>query len=255
MTALDEHAALQDAMGAAVLIINDEMEQAEIELSKGTSPFHKLGRATAVFLRAALGFEKEVIEQASSRIAEAEESAWEFQRRAIRDHATSHQSKIYPMGAEYALCHAEAQLMSAVVAVLNESLTESLRGFYKLRKAFTTLNEIHEAEKAWLRKNALDQGNSQQSSAAASMTTVSNEASTDQSAISLNDSGMLTPDSSDDELEFEDALDKPAEEVRRRIFRTVALVDPLAYSVFASPRFLRRTDAGIIDSNTDVLRL
>ena len=147
MTALDEHQALHEAMAAAALIVNDDVEQAEIELSKGTSPFHKLGRATALFLRATLGFEKEVMEQASARLAEAEESASEYQRRAIRDHSTSHQSKIYPAGAEYALCHAEAQLMSAVVAVLNESLTESLRGFYKLRKAFGTLYEIHEAEK------------------------------------------------------------------------------------------------------------
>jgi hypothetical protein len=65
----------------------------------------------------------------------------------IIDPSTAHQSAIYPIGSEYALCHAESQLMGAVVAVLNESLTESLRGFYKLRKAFGTLYEISEAER------------------------------------------------------------------------------------------------------------
>lgn len=177
-----------------------EVEQAETELSKGTSPFHKLARATALFLRATLGFEKEVMEQASAWIAEAEESALEYQRRALRNPSSAHQSKIYPPGAEYALCHAEAQLMSAVVAVLNESLTESLRGFYKLRKAFNTLHEIDEAEKAYLRKR---------DKSASELFPSSITSSTSEH------SGVLTPTSDsereDEDLEFVDAEEKVAD--------------------------------------------
>jgi tetratricopeptide (TPR) repeat protein len=141
-----------------------DVERAEKELSAGTSPFHKLGLAVTLFLRATLGFEKEIMEQALNKLAEAEEAATEHHRRAVRDPSTAHASAMYPTGAEYALCQAESQLMSAVVAVLNESLTESLRGFYRLRKAFYTLQELSQAEKKYLDGRGKEFASSQGSS-------------------------------------------------------------------------------------------
>lgn len=192
---------MQDALKSAALIMNDENERAENELAKGTSPFHKLGRATTFFLRATLGFEKEMMEQTSAVLAEAEESASEHHRRATRDPAAAYQSKIYPVGSEYALCQAETQLMSAVIGVLNESLTESLRGFYKLRRAFAALHTIVEAENRYLDKHF-----SSSKTSLASSTAEKSSGPYGSEYTSATSSGVLTPmNEPDEDMDFKDA--------------------------------------------------
>lgn len=149
LSALDEAQALEDAMHAAAHMMNDDMDLAEEELAKGSSAFHKLGIGVASFMRATLGFEKDIMKQASERLSEAELTASEQLRKAQR-HRQTDGSRIYSPGTEYALCVAEVQIMGAVVGVLTESLTEAIKGFYRLRKAYNALYGILEEEKKYL---------------------------------------------------------------------------------------------------------
>ncbi|WYZ35307.1 hypothetical protein EsH8_I_001583 [Colletotrichum jinshuiense] len=146
-----EMADIEDAMVSAAFIMNDDIDGAEERLRKGDSAFHQLGMSMTTFLRSVLGFEKEVMNEASKRLADTEAKAWADYKKAEREgNATS--SRIYSPGTEFLLIHAESQLMAAVVAVLHESLTEALKGFYKLRKAFVTLDGIMMQEAKALEK-------------------------------------------------------------------------------------------------------
>ncbi|KAJ5158848.1 Outer membrane protein IML2 mitochondrial/Tetratricopeptide repeat protein 39 [Penicillium coprophilum] len=143
---------LHEAMTAATLILNDDVDGAETGLSTGTSSFHNLGKGVVAFVRATLGFEQEIMRQASERLYEAETSAANDQSRCQQNAQAPNafHSDIYAPGTEYALCQAIAQLMSAVVGVLNESLTESIKAFYRLRKAYIALDAIMKMEEKFM---------------------------------------------------------------------------------------------------------
>ncbi|KAL4868371.1 hypothetical protein BDV12DRAFT_169898 [Aspergillus spectabilis] len=143
---------LEDAIAAAELILNDDVDGAEAGLSGRNSSFHLLGRAVVMFIRATLGFEQDIMRQAAKRLNEAENKAYSDQQRAksSAQSQTTYHSEIYAPGSEFVLCQAMAQLMSAVVGVLNESLTESIKGFYKLRKAYFALDAVLKSEEKFM---------------------------------------------------------------------------------------------------------
>lgn len=145
LDSLAEAQNLETALRAVELIMDDDIAGAEKGLADGNSSFHKLAKGTLGFFRATLGFEQDVMKEASDTLSEAESSASTSYYKAQHDQKAFN-SNIYDRGSEFALCQAEAQIMSAVVGVLNESLTESLRGFYKLRKAYITLDGIIQME-------------------------------------------------------------------------------------------------------------
>lgn len=152
VSTLDESEYLEDALTAAALIMNDDVEGAELALKKHHSSFHQLGLGVTVFLQALLGFEQEIMKQASERLGQAETTAWTDMKKAQKASDGFH-STIYPAGSEYALCYAQSMLMSAVVAVLNENLTEGIKGFYKLRKAYVIMDGLMDVENHFVRRN------------------------------------------------------------------------------------------------------
>ncbi|EEP78570.1 conserved hypothetical protein [Uncinocarpus reesii 1704] len=143
---------LSEVQEPATLIMNDDLDGAEHGLNEGDSSFHKLGKGIIAFIRATLGLEQDIMREAAAQLAEADASASNDQRKSQHKAHTlnAYQSPIYSPGTEYLLCQIMAQLMAALVGVLNENLMESIKAFYKLRKAYIALDGIMHMEKDYL---------------------------------------------------------------------------------------------------------
>ncbi|KAG9240553.1 outer membrane protein-like protein iml2 [Calycina marina] len=153
MIAAEEDVHLQSVETALLKLLNDDIAAANAILQKSNSSYHHLGRGISSFISAILGAEKELLKDAAAALHLAETKTWEDMKAAQKD-TTAYQSKIYAPGTEYHLCYAISQLTSAITAVMSGSVTEAIKGFYKLRKAYLTLNGILEAEKMYLRRMA-----------------------------------------------------------------------------------------------------
>lgn len=155
LTPQEEERQLQHGMNAVMWIMSDDVDKADAVLREESSSFHMLGRGVTTFMRAVMGFEQDIMRDAADRLLAAENKSWEEMKRAQKHpeiYTGNGSPRLYSPGAEYALCYAESQLMSAVVAVLNESLTDAIKGFYKLRKAYVTLDGILAEEDAFMKK-------------------------------------------------------------------------------------------------------
>lgn len=177
---------IDDAMKSAALLMNDDIEGALERLQSGDSSFHLLGVAVSTFLRSVLGFEKSVMAETAEKLFECEAKATADHRKAQKHGKARAGSKLYPPGTEYELVKAETQLMSAVVGVLHESLIEAMRSFYRMRKAFITLDMIIQAE-----EKAMAEGYGEK--AASSSSKLSEVEVAEETKTEAGDSNLLQP--------------------------------------------------------------
>jgi hypothetical protein len=161
----DKH--LRHVETALLQLLNDDIDEANRILKEHESSYHYLGRGISSFLSSMLGGEKEMVKEALSKLLASENKNWEDMKKAQKDD-TAYRSKIYPAGTEYLLCYVGkfsyllialapeltllvSQLTSAICGVMSGSVTEAIKGFYKLRKAFQTLDGILQVESEYLK--------------------------------------------------------------------------------------------------------
>lgn len=151
MTAEEEVKHLTSVEAALLKLLNDDIAAADRILKEEDSSYHQLGRGMSAFIASMLASEKTLLKEAANTLAAAEAKTWDDMKTAQKEPA-AFKSQIYPPGTEYLLSYAVAQLTGAICAVLTGSVTEAVKGFYKLRKAFLTLDGIMDIESKYLRE-------------------------------------------------------------------------------------------------------
>ncbi|KAH3662312.1 hypothetical protein OGAPHI_005563 [Ogataea philodendri] len=107
------------------------------------SPVTQLAFGVIQFIEATLGFEAQTMKKANDALVQAESMSWKEKTFAEKNKIQT--SAIYPPGTEWAVTYAEANLLSALLMLLSESVVESAKALLKLRRAYHTLDEVSKA--------------------------------------------------------------------------------------------------------------
>ncbi|KAH3679302.1 hypothetical protein WICMUC_001126 [Wickerhamomyces mucosus] len=134
---------LDDRTNEGLYLIEDDPDSAIKTLAKGVIKF----------LEATLGFESDVMKKAGEVLTKAE--ALSTRERSKSQNLNLKTSQNFPPGTEYAVTYAESNLLNALIMLLSESMIESAKALYKLRKAYQTLEEIFKHIKEYEKKTGV----------------------------------------------------------------------------------------------------
>lgn len=110
------------------------------KISNGDKTIYFLARGVIEFLEATLGFEAPAIKKASDTLSKAEQLSWNSRQRLQKQNLKT--STLYPPGTEYAVTYTESCLLHGLLMLFSESVVESAKALFKLRKAYQMLQEI-----------------------------------------------------------------------------------------------------------------
>jgi hypothetical protein len=245
MTAEEEDQHLQSVEIALLKLLDDDVEAADKILKEQNSSYHHLGRGISSFIASMLGVEKELLKEAAAALQVAETKTWEDMKKAQRE-PNAFRSEIYPPGTEYLLCYAIAQLTSAITAVLSGSVTQAIAGFYKLRKAYLTLDGIMEVEANYFKRKA----SSRRTSMASRRETL-NRMRSRESANNQRRSGDVSRLSSEvvTEKELNGQIQAPSNPIRT----TAEVEDVLSPTISIPPILPTRTKSNVLELDPESL--
>ena len=157
-----EIADIRDAMEAADMVVNDDIDGGEARLrdAKDPSAFHLLTLGGTLFVRYLLGAHRDVLVEAVDVFCRCEARALadmkaaqklarrEWLKRTLKRDRDSRGASIYSRGTEFAMVQLEAQLLGTVATVMQnpKSVKDAVVALYKIRKLVKTLDRIVDAE-------------------------------------------------------------------------------------------------------------
>ncbi|ODV86262.1 hypothetical protein CANARDRAFT_175186 [[Candida] arabinofermentans NRRL YB-2248] len=149
---IDQALNYENALKALDYVLDDRSPEGIRMLEKRDDALSQLALGLVQFIEATLGFEQQTMKLANETLVHSESLSWKEKTFAEKNKIRT--SSVYPPGTEWAVTYAEANLLSALLMLLSESMVESAKALLKLRRAYHALDEISKS----MERGNLDSG-------------------------------------------------------------------------------------------------